>query len=242
MFINKQIDINCDVGEGIDNEHLLMPYISSCNIACGAHAGDLQTIDKVIGLAKKHKVKIGAHPSFPDKENFGRKIMNISNSALQKSVETQIQLVIQRAALQKIKIHHIKPHGALYNLAAKDSKIATIVLNAIENVIKEVSLYAPYNSVIAKEAEKRNMKVKYEAFIDRSYNEDASLVSRTLPNAIIEDKEVAFQQLVKIFKEEKVSTVQGKEILLKATTFCVHGDHKEAVALLKYLYLKIKES
>lgn len=242
MFINKQIDINCDVGEGIDNEHLLMPYISSCNIACGAHAGDLQTIDKVIGLAKKHQVKIGAHPSFPDKENFGRKIMNISNSALQKSVETQIQLVIQRAALQKIKIHHIKPHGALYNLAAKDSTIATIVLNAIENVIKEVSLYAPYNSVIAKEAEKRNMKVKYEAFIDRSYNEDASLVSRTLPNAIIEDKEVAFQQLVKIFKEEKVSTVQGKEILLKATTFCVHGDHKEAVGLLKYLYLKIKES
>ncbi len=242
MSINKQIDINCDVGEGIENEHLLMPYISSCNIACGGHAGGLPIIDKVIGLAKKHQVKIGAHPSFPDKENFGRKIMQIPNSGLQKSIEDQIQLVVNRAILQKVKIHHIKPHGALYNLAAKDVTIANVVLDAIENVVKEISLYAPYNSIIAKEAKKRNMNVIYEAFIDRSYNEDASLVSRTLPNAIIEDKEVVFQQLLKIAKEEKVISIQGKEIKLKGTTFCIHGDHENAVELLRYIDSKLKES
>ena len=132
MSSKISIDINCDVGEGIDNEAQLMPCISSCNIACNAHAGSVAIIDEVIALAKKHNVKVGAHPSFPDRENFGRKVMQITDEELQESIESQIDLLIERAALQDVKLHHIKPHGALYNLIAKDKKTAIVVIEAIK--------------------------------------------------------------------------------------------------------------
>lgn len=234
------IDINCDVGEGVANEHLLMQYISSCNIACGGHFGDKNTIDKTIELALKNDVKIGAHPSFPDKVNFGRKIMEISNVDLQQSLEEQLLLFKNRMEKQNAKIHHVKPHGALYNLIVKDKVIAKVVVAAIKNTLKNVKLYVPYNSVIEKIANENNVEIVYEAFADRNYNEDLSLVSRNNSNAIISDAEKVYKHLLHIIKNEKVLTLMKSKVTIKANTFCIHGDNEKALEILKKITKLLK--
>ena len=230
------IDINCDLGEGLDNEHIIMPLISSCNISCGAHAGSIEIMDKVIQLAVKHKVKIGAHPSFPDRKNFGRKVLDISNSDLQKSLEDQLTILKDRALLQNATIHHVKPHGALYNLIAVNREKASIVIAAIQHVFEAVKLYVPYQSRIEEVANQSGVEIIYEAFADRRYNEDLSLVSRTLSNALIVDKHEVLKQVQKISDKQLVTTVNFHEKKIKASTFCVHGDTKNAIELLQYLH------
>ena len=237
------IDINCDLGEGVNNEHLIMPLISSCNISCGAHAGSVETIDKVIKLAVTNKVKIGAHPSFPDRENFGRKVIELGHSELQKSIENQLLLFKERADLQNAIIHHVKPHGALYNVIAVNSKKALIVVKAIQSVFGETKLYVPYDSEIEKVAQKNGIEIIYEAFADRNYNEDLTLVSRSLPSAIITDKEKVLEHVKRMVYESKVKTVQDSLKHIKAQTFCVHGDHKNVVEIVEFLnqHLKIQD-
>ena len=230
------IDINCDLGEGFNNEHIIMPLISSCNISCGAHAGSLEIMDKVIQLARKHKVKIGAHPSFPDRENFGRKVLDISNCDLQKSLEDQLTIFKDRARLQNATIHHVKPHGALYNLIAINSEKASVVIAAIQHVFEAVKLYVPYQSRIEEVANQSGVEIIYEAFADRRYNEDLSLVSRTLSNALIVDKHEVLKQVQKISDKQLVTTVNFHEKKIKASTFCIHGDTKNAIELLQYLH------
>ena len=230
------IDINCDLGEGLHNEHIIMPLISSCNISCGAHAGSIEIIDKVIDLAVKHKVKIGAHPSFPDRQNFGRKVLDISNSDLQKSLEDQLTIFKDRALLQNATIHHVKPHGALYNLIAVNREKASIVIAAIQHVFEAVKLYVPYQSRIEEIAIQSGLEIVYEAFADRMYNEDLSLVSRTFSNALIEDKLEVLKQVQKISDKQLVTTVNFHEKKIKASTFCVHGDTKNAIEILEYLH------
>ena len=230
------IDINCDLGEGLDNEHIIMPLISSCNISCGAHAGSIEIMDKVIQLAVKHKVKIGAHPSFPDRKNFGRKVLDISNSDLQKSLEDQLTILKDRALLQNATIHHVKPHGALYNLIAVNREKASIVIAAILHVFEAVKLYVPYQSRIEEVAVQSGIEIVYEAFADRMYNEDLSLVSRTFSNALIEDKLEVLKQVQKISNKQLVTTVNFHEKKIKASTFCVHGDTKNAIEILEYLH------
>jgi UPF0271 protein len=230
------IDINCDLGEGLDNEHIIMPLISSCNISCGAHAGSIKIMDKVIQLAVKHKVKIGAHPSFPDRKNFGRKVLDISNSDLQKSLEDQLSIFKDRALLQNATIHHVKPHGALYNLIAVNREKASIVIAAIQHVFEAVKLYVPYQSRIEEVAVQSGLEIVYEAFADRMYNEDLSLVSRTFSNALIEDKIEVLKQVQKISNKQLVTTVNFHEKKIKASTFCVHGDTKNAIEILEYLH------
>ena len=230
------IDINCDLGEGLDNEHIIVPLISSCNISCGAHAGSIEIMDKVIQLAVKHKVKIGAHPSFPDRKNFGRKVLDISNSDLQKSLEDQLTILKDRALLQNATIHHVKPHGALYNLIAVNREKASIVIAAIQHVFEAVKLYVPYQSRIEEVAVQSGIEIVYEAFADRMYNEDLSLVSRTFSNALIEDKLEVLKQVQKISNKQLVTTVNFHEKKIKASTFCVHGDTKNAIEILEYLH------
>ncbi|MBL4605022.1 MAG: 5-oxoprolinase subunit PxpA [Flavobacteriaceae bacterium] len=229
------IDINCDVGEGVNNEHLIMPLIFSCNISCGAHAGSVETIDKVIQLALENKVKIGAHPSFADRENFGRKVLAISNEQLQQSLEAQLQLFKERATLQNAVIHHVKPHGALYNLIAVNEEKARVVVKAIQRVFDGVKLYVPYNSVIEKVALEHAIGIVYEAFADRNYNDNLTLVSRALPYAMITDATKVTEHVRKMSEESKVKTVQGNEQFIKAETFCVHGDNKKAIEILEEL-------
>ena len=235
-----RIDINCDVGEGLNNEHLLMPYITSCNIACGGHFGDKNTIDKTIELAIQNNVLIGAHPSFPDTENFGRKLMNISDDAFKESIQNQLNLFMHRLSFCNVKLHHLKPHGALYNAIAVDENLAILFIETIKKYVIDAYLYVPYNSVIEKVAVENNIKIKHEAFADRNYNDDLTLVSRTDENAVILDEEQVFRHVSRIVKEGKVKTISGKEVKIKADTFCVHGDTKNAIGIVEYLSKKLK--
>lgn len=234
------LDINCDVGEGLDNEKLLMPYISSCNISCGAHAGSIAVIDNVISLAKQYKVKIGAHPSFEDSENFGRKVLAISNDKLFSSLVSQLELFKQRAYLQHAKVNHVKPHGALYNLIAVNKEKAEVVASAIKTVFNEVKVFVPYQSVAADVARKRNMQIVYEVFADRNYNDDLTLVSRSNHNAIIHNPTEVLSHVKRIASKSEVKTITGKMISLRGETFCVHGDNENALQILKVLNEKFE--
>lgn len=237
---SKTIDINVDLGEGVGNESKLMPFISSCNIACGGHAGDLKLMEHIVKLAKVYRVKIGAHPSFPDKENFGRIAMKMSPSALFDSLQKQILDLLGIIAAEKTTLHHIKPHGALYNLAAVDLETATVVVNVVKSINLPVKLYVPYNSVIATVALENNVKIVYEAFADRNYNDDLTLVSRSNENAVIEDFDNLFNHVYAMYVHQSVITVQGTEKKIKATTFCVHGDNPNAAIILKQLKEKLE--
>lgn len=240
MIEFNHIDINADVGEDIGNESDLMPFLSSCNIACGGHAGDLQTMTEVVKLAKSHNVKIGAHPSFPDKANFGRVNMKMSAADLYSSLKQQIRNLQSVLHSENAQLHHIKPHGALYNLAAKDEKTAKVIIEVVKSMAMPIQLYAPYKSVIAELAMLENIPVTFEAFADRNYNEDLSLVSRKNNSAILLEKEAVLSHVLNIIKYQKVTSVSGVEVPIKAETICVHGDTKNAFEILKYLSVNLK--
>lgn len=229
------IDLNADVGEGIGNEAQLLPLISSCNIACGAHAGDETTMREVVKLAKQFNVKIGAHPSYPDKENFGREIIDISNTALFASIKGQIKSLMKICREEQVLLHHVKPHGALYNLAAKDSTTAQVIIEVMKRFHLPLKLYVPYGSVIAAIAKTENVAITYEAFADRNYNDDLSLVSRKLEGALITSPEEMFAHVHNMVVHKKVVTINGVEVPIEAETFCIHGDNPKALKLARRL-------
>ena len=238
----QTIDINVDVGEGVNNEDQLMSYISSCNIACGGHAGDLQTMRTVVKLAKQYDVKIGAHPSFPDKENFGRLPIEISSAGLFKSIREQINSLMTVLRDENAALHHIKPHGALYNLAVTNTSIATVIIEVMKSISLPIKLYVPYKSVIAELAIKENIPIVYEAFADRNYNDNLTLVSRNKKNAIISDSEELFNHIFRMITQRKVKTINGVEVKIIVDTFCIHGDNPKAVSLIKDLNKKLAQS
>ena len=242
MMKDLIIDINADVGEGLNNEAQLMPFLSSCNIACGGHAGDEKTMLEVVILAKAYKVKIGAHPSFPDKENFGRKIMKISCADLYTSLKQQVRSLLKVLQKEHVMLHHIKPHGALYNLAAVDQKTAEVIIEVVKSIALPIYLYVPYGSVIADLALKENIKITYEAFADRNYNTDLTLVSRVQNNAVITNPDEVFKNVKNMIFHQKVKTTDGVEVEIKADTFCVHGDNPQAIKLLQNLTEKLHQS
>ncbi len=229
------IDINCDVGEGIGNEPEIFPYISSCNIACGGHAGTEKTMSKVVDLALEHGVKIGAHPSYPDKANFGREVLNIPNEMLIQSIKDQMNVFDIILNRKKVKLHHIKAHGALYNQTAKDPKLAKTYLEAISAYKEKAVLYVPFGSVVAELAMEVGFQIWYEAFADRNYNADLSLVSRKSDNALIQEPKEALAHVLPIIKDAKVKTVSGRFHKIEANTLCVHGDTASALEILMYL-------
>ena len=230
-----KIDINADVGEGIGSESEIMSYLSSCNIACGGHAGNLKTMTEAVQLAKKHVVKIGAHPSFPDKTNFGRLEMAMSAADLYSNLKQQIRALQSVLYTEKVQLHHIKPHGALYNLAIKDEKIAKVIVEVIKSIALPIKLYAPFNSVMSKLASQNQIEVIFEGFADRNYNEDLSLVSRENENALLVNKEQVLHHILPMIKSGKVKTIDGVEVSLKIATLCVHGDTKNALNILSYI-------
>ena len=232
--MTRKIDINCDLGEGLNNEAGILPYISSCSIACGGHAGSKRTVRKVIDLALENNVKVGAHPSFPDRANFGRIRLEMPFNQLQESLEAQIQMVQEVCKEQNCQLNHIKPHGALYNLAAKDRSHAELIVKTIKKCAPDSALYAPYNSIINDIAIESGLSTKIEAFADRNYNADLSLVSRNLKKAVITDKEEVLQHLLKMILENKVITLDGVEVKMAAETYCFHGDNPKVLDLLKY--------
>lgn len=230
-----EIDINCDVGEGIGNEADLFPFISSCNLSCGAHAGNLETMVQVISLAKEHNILIGAHPSYPDRENFGRVTMPIATVVLKKSIVDQIQQLEAQVNAAGIELNHIKAHGALYNDISKNKELALVFLDCIAPYQDSCKLYAAYGSVLAREASKLGFTIVYEAFGDRNYNKDLSLVSRTEPDALILEPANVLNHVISIVKNSEVTSVNGINVPIKASTICIHGDTPSALQILMYL-------
>ncbi len=238
MF-NYSIDINADVGEGVGNQAELLPYLSSCNIACGGHAGDEKSMRETIKLAIEHQVKIGVHPSYPDLQNFGRLSMQISPMDLIESIQSQIFFFKSISDQENAVLHHIKPHGALYNDIAKDKDLASIFLKAISSYKNELKVYVPYNSGIAEEAIKEKFSIVYEAFLDRNYNSNLSLVSRQQPNAMLENPAEVLEQLLRIVKDSKLKAITGEFVKIQAKTFCIHGDTDAALEILAYLHSQV---
>lgn len=233
----KAIDINCDLGEGFGNEAEIMPYIHSCNIACGGHAGDKITVRKTVALAKNKRVKIGAHPSYPDKKNFGRLSIEISKKALQESLAEQLQLFRNAITELDTEWHHIKPHGALYNDVACNKQLASWCLEVFQEY--GVKIYVPYNSEIAKKAEEMGIPIVYEGFADRNYNDDLSLVSRKQPNAVLKDVSEIISHVKRMYYRNKVKTVNNNEKYMLAETFCVHSDTANATTIVKRIYQQL---
>ena len=235
-MINR-ISINCDVGEGLNNETALMPYLSYCNVACGGHFGDAFTMKETTGIALKHGVKIGAHPSYPDKENFGRVSMEMPKTELISTIQQQINTLKKVVDAASAKLHHIKPHGALYNDISKNEQLAETFLSSVEIYKNKCLLMLPYGSVVAKMAVEKGFGILLEAFADRNYNNDLSLVSRTQPNALITGKEEMLAHVASMINNNKVYTVQGEWKTIKADTFCVHSDTPNAEELVEYLFV-----
>ena len=229
------IDINCDVGEGIGNEAALLPLVSSCNIACGGHAGDIVSMTCTAKLSKKHGVHIGAHPSYPDRLNFGRKSMDMDSKELLYSIRDQIKSLEAILEKEQLVLHHIKPHGALYNDLAQNRELADLFLRAIEAYRTSIFLYAPPNSVLVQKGKEQGFRIKLEAFADRTYNPDLSLVSRKFPNAVLKNPQEVLNHLLKMVVEGKVTAIDGSESVIKADTYCLHGDTPNALQILMYL-------
>ena len=224
------------MGEGIGNDEAIMPFITSANIACGFHAGSGSVMRHTIELALKHDVKIGAHPSFHDKEYFGRREIFVKDDKLYALILAQL-IKIDLIAKEKVALlHHVKPHGALYNMAAKDARMAKIIAQAVQDFDGGLVLYGLSGSHLITEAKKLGLKTCSEVFADRTYQDDGSLTPRSQPNALIENEEKSIVQVLKMVKEKTVTTVSGKTIPIEAETICIHGDNKNAVSFARRLH------
>lgn len=218
-----KIDLNCDLGEGIGNDEAIMPHITSANIACGFHAGDEQTMRRTLRLAKRFGVNAGAHPSWNDRENFGRKEMDVSPEKVEKLVFEQIQTLASIAKEEGIKLTHVKPHGAMYNQSARDIELARAIARAVKASSVDLILVGLAGSRSLEAGREVGVKVAAEGFPDRGYNADGSLMSRLLPGAIIESPEEVARHAIELVKTGKMDTL------------CLHGDHPNAAENAKLL-------
>ena len=223
--------LNADLGEGTGNDKNLMPLIQACNIACGGHTGDAQEIQKTIALAKAYQVKIGAHPSYPDREFFGRRSLAIKPSELYESLLNQIKEILGPLAGEKL--HHIKPHGALYHDCVNKTSCAQIFVDAVEKCCPDAIIITAPQSALGTLAEQKGYKVWREAFLDRAYEANGQLVSRLKDGAVLDTVEAIKNRLLNLTQRSGVYSIHGKWINLKADTYCVHGDHPNAAKLLK---------
>jgi 5-oxoprolinase (ATP-hydrolysing) subunit A len=231
-----QIDLNCDMGEGIGNDEAIMPFISSANIACGFHAGDVETMKRTVELCLKYNVAIGAHPSYPDRDNFGRTDIYIPFMEIYDIVTDQIYLLDKIAKAAGAVMHHVKPHGALYNMAARGKQRAAIIALALKDVNDNLILYGLSGSKSISEAKAIGVKTASEVFADRTYQDNGTLTSRSKQGALIKTTDQVVNQVLQIIKNGTVTTLSGKEIPITAETVCIHGDGENAVNYAKAIY------
>ena len=229
------LELNCYAGEGIANEERLFGYIDSCSIACGGHFGNHQTMTNTVRLGLQNDLNVGAHPSYPDLENFGRKSIEIDRNVLKRSIKSQIGQLKAIVDNEGGCLHHIKAHGALYNDMAASKDLSEVFLESIEDYKQGLFLFVSYQSEIEKLAIENGFKIKYEAFADRNYNSNLKLVSRQEPNALIEDPNQALEHILMMREEGMVKTIDGDKLPIKADTFCVHGDTASAFKIVSYI-------
>ena len=220
----------------------IMPFISSANIACGYHAGDEDTMKHTIELCLQHNVAIGAHPGFKDKENFGRLNQQVADQELHDLINEQLYILQNFCKQAGAKLHHVKPHGALYNMAAKNQHMSSILARAISEINKNVLYYGLSNSFMITEAKRIGLRTVNEVFADRTYQLDGSLTPRSEKNALIEDTDAALAQVMQMIQVNTVKTIDGKEISLQPQTICLHGDGAHAVDFAKVIYQTLKNN
>lgn len=246
MVNHYTADLNCDMGEGfgafdIGNDEAILPFISSANIACGFHAGDPAVMKKTVRLALKYGVAIGAHPGLPDLQGFGRREMAISPEEAYDMVVYQIGALAAFVTSEGGSLQHVKPHGALYNMAAVNKGLATAIAEAVYRVDPKLILYGLSGSALIHAGTALGLQVANEVFADRTYQQDGSLTSRKQANALITDHGQAIAQVIRMVKEGEVLSQQGTSIRIKADTICIHGDGSSAVAFAKGIHAAFKE-
>lgn len=238
-----QVDLNCDMGESFGAYQMgtdlqIMPLVSSANIACGFHAGDPSVMHKTLAAAVAQGVAVGAHPGLPDLVGFGRRTMQITPQEAYDMVVYQVGALAGLAKAAGVSLHHVKPHGALYNMAAKDRALADAIARAIRDIDASLVLYGLAGSELIRAGEAAGLKVASEVFADRSYQADGSLTPRSQPNALLESDEEAVQQVLTMVTEKRVKAVTGEWVALEADTICIHGDGAHALSFAH----KIKEA
>jgi 5-oxoprolinase (ATP-hydrolysing) subunit A len=241
---SMEININCDLGEkskfhSIKNDPKLLNIVNSANVACGYHAGDKETMEMVIKISKKNGVSIGAHPSFNDPDNFGRKRLNLNSSEIRKLIIDQYEILQNIAEKNNETVTHIKPHGALNNMACEDLDLATTLAKTIQEIDKDIIYLVPTGSKMEIAAKKLNLKIASEIFADRNYEDDGNLVSRKKPNALITDPEVCQEHVFKMVQNQALNCLSGKQIPCDIDSVCIHGDNTSslntAIAIKKKL-------
>ncbi|MDA7468073.1 LamB/YcsF family protein [Candidatus Pelagibacter ubique] len=233
-----EININCDLGEkskfhSIKNDPELLNIVNSANIACGYHAGDEKTMEMVIQISKKNGVSLGAHPSFNDPENFGRKRMNLSSLEIKKLIFDQYEILQKIAQKYNENVTHIKPHGALNNMACEDLELATTLAVAIKEINKDIIYLVPTGSQMEVAAKKNGLKIACEIFADRNYEDNGNLISRSKPNALITDPELAKNHVLSMVKNQTINCLSGKQIPCEIDSVCIHGDNESSLATAK---------
>ena len=239
------MDINCDMGEIPrllkDNVYSdLMDHVTSINLACGGHAGDLSMMRELIRIAKRKNVRIGAHPSYPDRENFGRLVLEMDSEELLRSICDQVRSLISVAEEENVSISHIKPHGALYDQAAKDTHLARVIGSAVDRVEPDLDIICLSGSSMVRILEDMGLKVVQEAFADRTYERDGGLRDRRSDRALITDPQKAADQARSIIEDKKVITLDGSEISVQAQTLCIHSDTPNAIAIAQEVRLVLQ--
>jgi UPF0271 protein len=230
--MTASVDLNADVGEGFPDAGL-MPYLSSCNIACGAHAGELRTMSAALVAARAAGVSCGAHPGYPDREAFGRREMAMTLSELSQTVTGQIETLASAARSARVPLRHVKPHGALYHACARRRDIARALAEAVARHDTRLVLVGFAGSVLVEEGSRAGLRAEGEAFADRQYAVDGSLTPRGRPGALIEDPDVAAAQALSIVRDRAVTASDGGRLSVEAQTICLHGDTPGAVAIAK---------
>jgi len=233
-----EININCDLGEkskfhSIENDPELLNIVNSANIACGYHAGDEETMNMVIKISKSNGVSIGAHPSFKDRENFGRKKINLNSSEIIKLITDQYEILQKIAQEHGENVTHIKPHGALNNMACEDFELANTIAKTINNIDKNIIFLVPTGSQMEIAAKKLNMKIACEIFADRNYEDDGNLVSRSKDHALITDPNMAKKHVLSMVKNQALNCFSGKQIPCEIDSVCIHGDNESSLATAK---------
>lgn len=239
--MNMRVDINADLGEGAGHDDELLELVSSASIACGFHAADPVSILASLRAAKEHGVAVGAHPSFADREHFGRREVATPPAEVFALVAYQIGAFNALAVAAGVQMNHVKPHGALYNMAMRDEKLAEAIAHAVLTIGSSILFFAPSDSVLERAAQKVTLRVIREVFADRNYLANGSLVPRTRPDALLHDPDEAALRVIRMLKEGVVRSIDGTDVRVQAETICVHGDNPSAVAFVRTLRARLEE-